>query len=134
LQLPKRELKSEKLYAPPRGGVFSTAIEAPAGRTIYVSGLTSRNKEGAVVGKGNIKVQTETILQNMQTILAEAGATMDDIVKLTVFIRHMELFDEIHHIRRAYFEEPYPASSMVEVSMLADPDLLIEIEAVAVVE
>lgn len=87
-----------------------------------------------MVGKGNIKVQTETILQNMQTILAEAGATMDDIVKLTVFIRHMELFDEIHHIRRAYFEEPYPASSMVEVSMLADPDLLIEIEAVAVVE
>lgn len=133
-QLPKRELKSEKLYAPPRGGVFSTAIEAPAGRTIYVSGLTSRNKEGTVVGKGDIKVQTETILQNMQIILAEAGGTMADIVKLTVFIREMDLFDEIHDIRRSYFEEPYPASSMVEVSMLADPDLLIEIEAVAVVE
>ena len=70
----------------------------------------------------------------MQIILEEAGATMGDIVKLTVFIRDMELFDEIHDIRRSYFEEPYPASSMVEVSMLADPDLLIEIEAVAVVE
>jgi 2-iminobutanoate/2-iminopropanoate deaminase len=132
--LPKRELRSDKLYTPPRGGVFSTAIEAPAGRTIYVSGLTSRNKEGAVVGKGDIKAQTETILQNMRAILAEAGATMGDIVKLTVFVRDMGLFDEIHDIRRAYFEDPYPASSMVEVSMLADPDLLIEIEAVAVVE
>lgn len=132
--MPKKELKSEKLYAPPRGGIFSTAIEAPAGRTIYVSGLTSRNKDGDIVGKGDIRVQTETILQNMQTILAEAGATMDDIVKLTVFIRDMDLFDEIHDIRRSYFEEPYPASAMVEVSMLADPDLLIEIEAVAVVE
>lgn len=132
--MPKRELKSDKLYAPPRGGVFSTAIEAPMGRTIYVSGLTSRNKEGAVVGKEDIKVQTETILRNMRTILAEAGATMGDIVKVTVFIKDMELFDEIHEIRRSYFEEPYPASSMVEVSMLADPDLLIEIEAVAVVE
>ncbi len=133
--MPKRELKSDKLYAPPRGGVFSTAIEAPTtGRTIYVSGLTSRNREGDIVGKGDIKVQTDTILQNMQTILGEGGATMGDIVKLTVFIRDMGLFDQIHDVRRPYFKEPYPASSMVEVSMLADPDLLIEIEAVAVVE
>jgi 2-iminobutanoate/2-iminopropanoate deaminase len=132
--LPKRELKSDKLYAPPRGGVFSTAIEAPVGRTIYLSGLTSRNKEGAVVGKGDIELQTDTVLQNMQTILGEAGGTMDDIVKLTVYIRDMKLFDRIHDVRRHYFKEPYPASAMVEVSMLADPDLLIEIEAIAVVE
>lgn len=59
---------------------------------------------------------------------------MDDIVKLTVFIRDMGLFDRIHDVRRSFFNEPYPASTMVEVSMLADPDLLIEIEAIAVVE
>lgn len=132
--MPKRELKSDKLYAPPRGGVFSTAIETRAERTIYVSGLTSRNREGEIVGKGDIKVQTKTILDNIQTILAEADATMSDIVKMTVFIRDMELFDQIHDVRRPYFEEPYPASSMVEVSMLADPDLLIEIEAIAVAD
>lgn len=130
----KKEIKSDELYAPPRGGIFSSAIEASAGRTIYVSGLTSRNREGHVVGKGDIKVQTDTILHNMSAILKEAGGTMDDIVKLTVFIRDMELFDQIHDVRRPYFKEPYPASSMVEVSMLADPDLLIEIEAIAVVE
>lgn len=132
--MPKKELKSDQLYAAPRGGIFSTAIEAQAGRTVYTSGLTSRNKEGDVVGKGDIKLQTETVLSNMRTILAEAGATMGDIVKITVYIRDMDLFDQIHDVRRSFFEEPYPASTMVEVSMLADPDLLIEIEAVAVVE
>ena len=132
--MPKRELKSDKLYSPPRGGVFSTAIETRSERTIYVSGLTSRNKEGEIVGKGDIKVQAKTILDNIQTILAEADATMSDIVKMTVFIRDMELFDQIHDVRRPYFEEPYPASSMVEVSMLAHPDLMIEIEAIAVAD
>jgi 2-iminobutanoate/2-iminopropanoate deaminase len=53
---------------------------------------------------------------------------------VTVFITDMGLYDEIHEVRRRYFEEPYPASSMVEVSALLDPRLLIEIEAVAVVE
>jgi 2-iminobutanoate/2-iminopropanoate deaminase len=132
--LPKREIRSDKLYRPPGGGVFTTAAEAPAGRTIYVSGLTSRDKEGNVVGEGDIKLQTQTVLENVKTILEEAGATMDDIVKVTVFILDMEQFSEIHEVRRGYFTEPYPASSMVEVSRLVDPRLLIEIEAVAVVE
>ncbi len=130
----KTEIKSEKLYNPPRGGVFSTAVEAPSfGRTIYVSGLTSRNKEGEVVGVGDIELQTETVLENIKTILAAAGATMDDVVKVTVFVRDMEQLDRIYDVRRRYFGEPYPASSMVEVSGLADPELLIEIEAIAVV-
>ena len=66
-------------------------------------------------------------------MVEEAGGGMDDIVKVTVFIRDMRLYDEIHEVRRRYFEEPYPASSMVEVSALIDPRLLIEIEAVAVI-
>jgi len=132
--LSKTEIKSEKLYNPPRGGVFSTAVEAPSsGRTIYVSGLTSRNKEGEVVGVGDIELQTETVLENIKTILAEAGATMDDVVKVTVFVRDMEHLDRIYDVRRRYFGKPYPASSMVEVSGLADPELLVEIEAIAVV-
>jgi 2-iminobutanoate/2-iminopropanoate deaminase len=59
---------------------------------------------------------------------------MEDIVKVTVFITDMGLYDEIHKVRRRYFDEPFPASSMVEISALIDPRLLIEIEAVAVVQ
>jgi 2-iminobutanoate/2-iminopropanoate deaminase len=86
-----------------------------------------------VVGEGDIKLQTETVLEHVKTVVEEAGGGMEDIVKVTVFITDMGLYDDIHEVRRRYFEEPFPASSMVEVSALIDPRLLIEIEAVAVV-
>jgi 2-iminobutanoate/2-iminopropanoate deaminase len=73
------------------------------------------------------------VLEHFKTIVEEAGGDMQDIVKVTVFIADMGLYDQIHEVRRRYFEEPYPASTMVEVSALIDPRLLIEIEAVAVV-
>src|SRR5215204_4020189 len=124
--LARRVISDPRLPAPMRGGAFSSGVEAPAGRTIYVSGQVSMDAEGNVVGEGDIKLQTQTVVE-------EAGGGMDDIVKVTVFIRDMRLYDEIHEVRRRYFEEPYPASSMVEVSALIDPRLLIEIEAVAVI-
>ncbi len=90
--------------------------------------------EGNVVGEGDMRLQTETVLEHVKTVVEEAGGGMEDVVKVTVFITDMGLYDEIHEVRRRYFEEPYPASSMVEVSALIDPRLLIEIEAVAVIE
>ena len=90
--------------------------------------------DGNVVGEGDIKLQTETVLEHVKTVVEEVGGSMEDIVKVTVFITDMGLYDDIHEVRRRYFEEPFPASSMVEVSALIDPRLLIEIEAVAVVQ
>jgi 2-iminobutanoate/2-iminopropanoate deaminase len=129
----RRAITSPTLPAPMRGGAFSAGTEAPAGRTVYVSGQVSMDAEGNVVGEGDIKLQTETVLEHVKAVLGEAGGGMDDVVKVTVFITDMGLYDEIHEVRRRYFEEPFPASSMVEVSALIDPRLLIEIEAVAVV-
>ena len=130
----RREITSSSLPAPMRGGAFSSGVEAPGGRTIYVSGQVSLDAGGNVVGEGDIKLQTETVLEHVKTVLEEAGGGMQAVVKVTVFITDMGLYDEIHEVRRRYFEEPYPASSMVEVSALIDPRLLIEIEAVAVIE
>ena len=79
------------------------------------------------------KAQTEKVLENVATVLEEAGGSLDDIVKVTVFITDMAHYDEIHEVRRRHFREPYPASSMVEVSALIDPRLLVEVEAVAVI-
>jgi 2-iminobutanoate/2-iminopropanoate deaminase len=129
----RREIRSPSLPAPMRGGAFSSGVEAPSGRTVYVSGQVSMDAEGNVVGEGDIKAQTEAVLEHVKTVVEEAGGGMEDIVKLTVFITDMGLYDEIHEVRRRYFREPFPASSMVEVSALIDPRLLIEIEAVAVV-
>ena len=116
-----------------RGGAYSSGIEAPSGRTIYVSGQVALDAEGNVVGEGDVKLQTKAVLDHVKTVVEKAGGGMEDIVKVTVFITDMGLYDDIHEVRRRYFEEPFPASSMVEVSALIDPRLLIEIEAVAVV-
>jgi 2-iminobutanoate/2-iminopropanoate deaminase len=116
----RREIRNPSLPAPMRGGAYSSGVEAPEGRTVYVSGQVSLDTEGNVVGEGDVRLQTETVLEHVKTVVEEAG--------------DMGLYDEIHEIRRRYFEEPYPASSMVEVSALIDPRLLIEIEAVAVIE
>ena len=132
--MPGKVIRSPKLFDPPRGGAFSAGMEAPAGRTVYVSGMVSMDAGGNVVGEGDIRLQTQTVLENVKAALEAAGGTLRDIVKVTVFIRNMGDYDAIHEVRRRYFEEPYPASSMVEVSALIDPRLLIEIEAVAVIE
>jgi 2-iminobutanoate/2-iminopropanoate deaminase len=129
----RSQISNPSLPAPMRRGAYSSGVEAPSGRTIYVSGQVSLDAEGNVVGEGDVRLQTETVLEHVKTVVEEASGGMEDIVKVTVFITDMGLYDEIHEVRRRYFEEPFPASSMVEVSALIDPRLLIEIEAVAVV-
>lgn len=125
-----RELVSPKLCKPL--GVYSQATEVVMPeRFVFVSGFTSRDQDGNVKGRGDIKVQTDTVLRNIQTILEEAGGAMKDIVKMTIYIRDMNMFNEIHEVRAKYFSQPYPACSMLEVSRMVDPDHLIEIEAVA---
>jgi 2-iminobutanoate/2-iminopropanoate deaminase len=116
-----------------RGGAFSAGVEAPAGRTVYVSGQVSMDAEGNVVGEGDVGAQMEKVLENVATVLEEADGTLGDVVKVTVFIVDMGHYDEIHEVRRRFFEEPYPASSMIEVSALIDPRLLVEVEAIAVI-
>ena len=128
----RTQISNPNLPAPMRGGAYSSGVEAPAGRTVYVSGQVAFDAEGNVVGEEDIKLQTETVLEHVKTVVEEAGGSMEDIVKVTVFITDMGLYDDIHEVRRRYFEEPFPASSMVEVSALIDTRLLIEIEAIAV--
>lgn len=127
----KTIVHSNKLSRPI--GVFSQAVKVPVcGHLVFVSGLTSRDSDGKIVGKGDVKAQTRKILENLKVILAEAGATLEDVVKVSVFIRDMERhFRAIHEVRAEFFPKNPPASTMVEVSRLVDPDHLIEIEAVA---
>ena len=128
-----RVIESPKLPAPMRDGAFSAGVEVPAGRTVYISGQVAMDAEGNVVGEGDIKAQTERVLENVAIVLDEAGGGLEDVVKVTVFITDMGMYDGIHEVRHRYFSEPYPASSMVEVSALIDPRLLVEVEAVAVI-
>ena len=77
--------------------------------------------------------QTRYVLENLKTLLAQGGATLDDVVRVVVYIRDMADFRAIHEVRARYFTKDPPASTMVEVSRLVNDDMLIEIEATAVV-
>ena len=130
--MPKTILQSAKV-APP-GGIMSQGVEVPAGKMVFVSGQVARDLDGSIAGVGDITTQTRKVLQNMQSVLAESGATMDDVVKVTVFVTNLERhFADIHKVRAEFFTSGYPASTMVEVKSLVHEDMLIEIEAIAVV-
>ena len=127
--MPKQQIRSDKLRQP--SGVFShaTAIEAQ-GRLVFISGMTARGLDGSIVGVGDIEAQTRQVCENA---VEAAGGTMDDICRVDVYIRNMEQFAGIHKVRREYFREPLPASTMVEVVKMTHPDCLIEISAIAVI-
>src|SRR5882672_5588216 len=129
--MPKVQIRSDKLRQP--SGVFShaTAIEAK-GRLVFISGMTARQLDGTIAGVGDIEVQTRQVCENLKAAVEAAGGTMDDICRVDVYIRNMEHFDQIHKVRREYFKNPAPASTMVEVSKFTSPDYLIEISAIAV--
>lgn len=114
-------------------GIMSQGVKVPAGNLVFVSGQVARNAQGELVGLGDIKAQTRQTLENVRSVLEAAGATMDDVVKVTVFVTNVaEHFSQIHEVRAEFFKKDYPASTLVEVRSLANKDLLIEIEAIAV--
>src|SRR5688572_18629210 len=117
---------------PPTQPLYSQGVRA--GDTIYVSGQVSTDTTGRVVGKGDMRVQTRQTLENIRRVLAAEGATLDDVVKVTMFVTDMSRADEAREVRKQYFVKHPPASTGVEVSRLAHPDYLIEIEAVAVLK
>ena len=125
-------ITSKKLSKPL--GIYSQAVKAEGNRLLFISGMTARDKEGKVVGRGDIKLQTRQVLENIKAALEEAGATFDQIVKVTVYVTDISHFKEIHQARAEYFKKDYPASTMVQVSGLVSEDLLIEIDAIAILD
>lgn len=114
-------------------GIFSGAAWEPEGKVLHISGYVSNDSEGNPVGVGDVKAQTNQVLRNIRSVLATAGGDMSDIARVTVYITDMSTLSEIHEVRAEYFQRPYPASTLVEVSRLVRPEYLIEIDAVAVI-
>ena len=114
-------------------GIFSSAAWQPEGKVLHVSGQVAQDATGAVMGKGDITAQTRQVLENIRTVLAGAGGTMDDVARVTVYVTDMSGLAQIHEVRAQYFQRPYPASTLVEVRRLVKPEYLIEIDAVAVI-
>ncbi len=109
---------------------YSDAVRA--GDTIYVSGQASVDHHGRLVGAGDVVAQTRQVLDNMKLALAASGATLDDVVKVTVYLAHCADRPTVNEVRKAYFGANKPASTLIGISEFAIPGMLIEIEAIAV--
>ncbi len=98
---------------------------------IFVSGQAALAKDGGIVGEGDFQVQAEAAFENLSEVLQVAGSSLADVVKVTIYVTDMQYFPAVVALRQRYFSAPYPADSIVQVSALALPELMFEIEAVA---
>ena len=90
-------------------------------------------RAGQQVGRGDVVAQTRKVLDNMKLALAAAGATLDDVTKVTVYLANVDDRPKVNEVRKEYFKDNKPASTLIEISRFAIDGMLIEIEAIAVV-
>jgi reactive intermediate/imine deaminase len=102
-----------------------------AGGWIWVSGMLALDASGGLVGGDDVIAQAERVHENIKAVLAKAGAGFEDVVKVTVYLRRIGDRAAVNTVRRRYFGESRPASTLVEVSAFVIPDALVEIDAVA---
>jgi len=116
----------------PTGYTHVVEVTGPA-KTVYIAGQIAFDKEGKVIGAGDMKAQAEQVFKNLQAALDAAGAKFSDVVKMNTYITDMGKAPVVREVRARYFGETTPASTLVQVAALARPELMLEIEVIAVV-
>lgn len=110
---------------------YSRAVRT--GDHIFVSGTTATDENGQVVGPGDPEQQARYILQKIERVLNEAGASLSDAVRTRMFVTDIDAWEPIGKVHAEFFGDVRPAATMVEVSRLIGPELLVEIEVDAVI-
>jgi 2-iminobutanoate/2-iminopropanoate deaminase len=129
-------MAKERLY--PKGmwrpsGSYSQVVITEPGRLVFVAGQVALDEEGKTIGIGDVRAQAKQALKNIITAVEAAGGTKSDIVTMSVFTTDARYHSDVNAVRREVFGSDFPASTMVQVVALARPELLIEINATAVI-
>ncbi len=130
-----REHKNPAGLRTPTG--YTHVVSVSGGRTLYIAGQVAYNVQGEIVGKGDLRAQARQVFENLRLALAGAGASFKDVVKLNTYVVSFKAEDlpVLREVRaEALKDVTPPASTLVGVQALANPDFLIEIEAIAVVD
>jgi enamine deaminase RidA (YjgF/YER057c/UK114 family) len=124
-KLSKRVVGGHLLYAP--------VVTAVPGKLVFVSGILSRDQNGAIVGKGDMRRQMQQVFENITVALAAVGATWKDVVKRQTFTTDIDEFYKHVDVRKAIMGDALSTSTAVQVSRLSHPDFLIEVEVMAII-
>jgi 2-iminobutanoate/2-iminopropanoate deaminase len=107
-------------------------VKAQPGETLFVAGCVSVDGDGNVVAPGDITAQTHQVMKNFQAVVEAAGMVMSDVVKITNYLVDVRDYPAMAAVRQQYLREPFPASTMVEVTGFLYQGLLVEIEGIAI--
>ncbi len=110
---------------------YSRAVRI--GSMVWVAGTTATGPDGRIVGRGDPAAQTRQVLENVKAALERAGARLDHVVRTRIYVRNVADWETIGRVHGQYFGQVRPAATLVEVSGLVDPDMLVEIEVDACV-
>ena len=112
-------------------GTFSMAVLQGGGQIVHLKGQVALDRDGRIVGEGDMRTQTRQVLENIQRILRTFGGEMGDILTMTQHVTDIAAFMWTRDLRREFFQAPYPATTTVQVAALYDAGLMVEITAMA---